>query len=556
MRTPGTLAAAMAALLGGCPAAPSAIEAAQQHDEAEVSLQGEDVLTRFVARDGWLVSDVLPAPEGATRVGVLLMLADAGDMPAIEARGIGDRGAVGPWLAVAATFSEGVNHVALAELGDAWLAAQLRVRPDDASRVDWLTWNAVTPADPEIAFVEPSEDDLQTERARSTIAHPNLRTREQWGARPTRCRSRDADKHRMAIHYTVTPSDGDVAARLRGIQRYHMDTRGWCDVGYHFLVSTDGTIWEGRPLELLGAHVGSHNSGNVGIAFVGCFHGSGCERWGPVHPPEGMIRVGGELVGLLARTYDIPLDAASVKGHREHRGAYTSCPGDHLLARLPDLRAIAASSADPPPPGEPPIPEDPPPPETPASCEALACGECAATAGCSPCASRGGCVDDGAACAWDGAIGGSTCAASYWPCGTARCWDPTAALGRCGTWSKDEDFSSGRYGVHRYALRLEPGGPVDLSLTRTGGAFTPAMIVTDRAGALVWAGDDMSLHPTVSVEASESGRAGGAASVTLTASSRIDLRVHVTDWGVVDAGLSPRVARDARYRLQVAQRCR
>ncbi len=43
------------------------------------------------------------------------------------------------------------------------------------------------------------------------------------------------------------------------------------DVGYHFLISPTGTVYEGRSLFWEGAHVSGSNSGNIGIAFLGDF---------------------------------------------------------------------------------------------------------------------------------------------------------------------------------------------------------------------------------------------------------------------------------------------
>ena len=43
------------------------------------------------------------------------------------------------------------------------------------------------------------------------------------------------------------------------------------DVGYDFLISGDGTIYEGRSLDYKGAHLFGYNQGNIGIAFLGDF---------------------------------------------------------------------------------------------------------------------------------------------------------------------------------------------------------------------------------------------------------------------------------------------
>jgi hypothetical protein len=216
-------------------------------------------------------------------------------------------------------------------------AAQLRVAIGAVDAVRHLSWSAVIPAlEDEGASDEPYG--TEREALRAELRGLGIVTREEWGARATRCSSTDG-KTKMAIHYTVTPSD-NPAAQVRAIQRYHMDTKGWCDIGYHFLVGADGSLYEGRPLQLVGAHVGGHNTGNIGVSFIGCFHPSGCSGMGPTTPQAAMIDAGGRLLGALSRLYGIPLSREAVKGHREYPGTSTNCPGDYLYARIDDLLAI------------------------------------------------------------------------------------------------------------------------------------------------------------------------------------------------------------------------
>ena len=33
---------------------------------------------------------------------------------------------------------------------------------------------------------------------------------------------------------------------LRGIQSFHQNTNGWCDIAYNFIVDRFGRIWEAR----------------------------------------------------------------------------------------------------------------------------------------------------------------------------------------------------------------------------------------------------------------------------------------------------------------------
>ncbi|KAH9512608.1 Peptidoglycan-recognition protein SC1a [Bulinus truncatus] len=53
----------------------------------------------------------------------------------------------------------------------------------------------------------------------------------------------------MFIHHAESSecfSQSTCAAEVRGFQNFHMDTRGWNDIGYSFLVGGDGSVFEGR----------------------------------------------------------------------------------------------------------------------------------------------------------------------------------------------------------------------------------------------------------------------------------------------------------------------
>ncbi|HJL19916.1 MAG TPA: N-acetylmuramoyl-L-alanine amidase [Sandaracinaceae bacterium LLY-WYZ-13_1] len=346
--------ASLVLLLAGCTAQLGTGEEGLAHGRQEMRVTVAQLQEGWRADGDWLVSPPLMAPEGASRVGVLLGLDAAGDLPALEARQLRGGAPVGDWVPVEATWSEEDHHVGVAELGAVVDGAQLRIAAEAVDRVRQLRWNAVVP-DEGIPMAPAGDGDLgaRREALRSELSGLGIVTREAWGARATRCTSRNATKTRMAVHYTVTPS-ANPERQVRGIQRYHMDSRGWCDVGYHFLVGIDGTVYEGRPLHLLGAHVGGHNTNNIGVSFVGCFHPTCDASWGPRRPPEAMIEAGGRLLGALGDLYGIALDGSHVRGHRDHSGASTSCPGDYLHARIDDMLSIAraggGSSPTPPPP--------------------------------------------------------------------------------------------------------------------------------------------------------------------------------------------------------------
>lgn len=340
MRRISIMGAALALSAAGCvnQFGTSELEHGHEHYEMTVSF---DELAAWEQDGDWLVSPVLETPSGATRVGALLTLVAAGELPQMQARALEGGEPAGDWVTLERSWSEEDHHVGLAELGTYADAAQVRVLVSDAPSIQIMRWSAVVPdlPEPETGAEPDAELGLATEPLRRELTGLGIVTRSAWGARPTRCSSNDSRKTRMAIHHTVT-SSVDPARQLRGIQNFHMNTRGWCDVGYHFLIGTNGTIYEGRPLHLLGTHVGNNNSGNIGISYIGCFHSSGCSGLGSTTPTDAMIRSGGRLVGTLSRLYGIPVDSSRVRGHRDHPGQSTSCPGNHVHSRLGTIRSI------------------------------------------------------------------------------------------------------------------------------------------------------------------------------------------------------------------------
>ena len=235
-------------LLVGCAATPVNHEELDAHPHGELSLAGEQIPSTFSREGEFLVSPVLGEDGGITRVGSLVGLrGDAMTGPALEARWVDAQGEKGDWRPLHATWSEPGQTVWILDFSRPVLGAQLRLPVDETADIQWMLLNATLPADPSLAYEDDAEHPELFEY-RSLPEIEGLVTRERWRARPTRCSSQNRAKRRMAVHYTVTPSGGDLAARVRGIQRYHMDNLGWCDIGYHFLVGVDGSIFEGRPL--------------------------------------------------------------------------------------------------------------------------------------------------------------------------------------------------------------------------------------------------------------------------------------------------------------------
>jgi hypothetical protein len=332
-----------------------------QGDDAPEAFVGQSrLLEVFSEEDGWLVSPVLQAPSLASRVAVWLSTsADASELAVrIEARGWNERGEPGAWHSVDITWHEGVQRVGRADLGALVDAIEVRVPVSQAERIAGLVYSAVIPEahelarDVEVSAIEGS--------AAGTSVHAldisGVQPRSAWNARASAGCSSNTNKDWITVHHSVSAlqANGSLAnhaAAVRGIQAYHMDGRGYCDMGYHFAATADGTVWEGREARFLGAHTGSHNTNNAGIVFIGCFHPtSDCNGLGGTQPTQAQLDGGGAAIGRIAQHYGITINTSNVIGHRDNPDQTTSCPGDDLHDLLPTLRSIAQGGGAPPPP--------------------------------------------------------------------------------------------------------------------------------------------------------------------------------------------------------------
>ncbi|MFD0774287.1 N-acetylmuramoyl-L-alanine amidase [Streptomonospora algeriensis] len=144
------------------------------------------------------------------------------------------------------------------------------------------------------------------------MSQTHLRERSEWGARAPRSREHvpwDA-RTEFVVHHSAEPAMRTV----RSIQDFHMDDRGWSDIGYNLLVDDAGNAYEGRGWQVLGAHAIGHNTSGVGVCYIG--------QDSPTPAAKAAIRA---LYDEANQRAGRRLEA---KGHRDVNE--TSCPGDHL----------------------------------------------------------------------------------------------------------------------------------------------------------------------------------------------------------------------------------
>ena len=205
--------------------------------------------------------------------------------------------------------------------------------------------------------------------AEAEQAQPTIYTRAQWGA-DERLRLNACPKGpdysstiKMGfIHHTDGPNGytaAQVPSILRSIYAYHVESNGWCDVGYNFLVDRFGRIWEGRyggiTKAVIGAHTGGFNANSFGVSMIGTFTSvspsaallSGVEHvfaWklGMYYrdPTATTTLVAGSFAGSrYAKGTTVTFN--TISGHRD--ADTTTCPGSAGYAKLPEVRTAVKS---------------------------------------------------------------------------------------------------------------------------------------------------------------------------------------------------------------------
>jgi hypothetical protein len=158
-----------------------------------------------------------------------------------------------------------------------------------------------------------------------------VRSRESWGAAPPDSELRAHEIGSIILHHTVTSlPDSTVDERMRMWQEYHQ-ALGFGDLAYHFVVGSDGRIYEGRDLRYAGATRTAYDpTGHLLVALDGMFD----ELWDSPDDDDDLPDGADELtdaqlhalIDLLAwASVEYGVDPSDITGHRDH--AATACPG-------------------------------------------------------------------------------------------------------------------------------------------------------------------------------------------------------------------------------------
>ncbi|WP_435850189.1 N-acetylmuramoyl-L-alanine amidase [Streptomyces uncialis] len=204
----------------------------------------------------------------------------------------------------------------------------------------------------------------------STAPKPPITSRVGWQADESLSNEGpeyNPDVKAVFVHHTAQTSNYscvDSPKIMRGLHTYHVQSEGWKDLGYNFVVDKCGTVFEGRKggtdLPVLGAHTYGFNRESAGIAVIGSYDTAAAPsaaltsvarvaawKLGQYKAdPTGTVKLkaganGGNFKGVKftsgsSYTFD------RISGHRD--GFNTICPGGQLYGQLPTIRSYAGGT--------------------------------------------------------------------------------------------------------------------------------------------------------------------------------------------------------------------
>lgn len=117
--------------------------------------------------------------------------------------------------------------------------------------------------------------------------------------------------------FVVHHSAGPAGQSPRAIQNFHMDNRGFLDIGYNFMIrGTTGDIYEGRGWYAVGAHATGANRDSIGVCIIGT---------DLIEPPAKVA-----LRDLYREACKLAGRTLMIRGHRDIDA--TICPGPRIYA--------------------------------------------------------------------------------------------------------------------------------------------------------------------------------------------------------------------------------
>ena len=157
--------------------------------------------------------------------------------------------------------------------------------------------------------------------------------------------------HVIVHHSAANTTSSDFAAVVRSYWDFHVNSNGWDDVGYNWLIDPNGVIYEGRGSGLQGAHFSCINGNTTGICMIGNYE-TATPTAEAISALENFIawEVCDKSIDPVGMDVHAPSTTAihNISGHLDGNNLPNSCggtvcPGANLYPLLADIRTAVAA---------------------------------------------------------------------------------------------------------------------------------------------------------------------------------------------------------------------
>ncbi|MCX7744636.1 MAG: N-acetylmuramoyl-L-alanine amidase [Flavobacteriales bacterium] len=205
---------------------------------------------------------------------------------------------------------------------------------------------------------------IEIGNARSCPPFPQIIPRSSWCGGAAPCSSVNAgytvtniNATHIVIHHGASPNTyTDAVAVVRSYWNYHVNSLGWVDIGYNYLIDKYGNFYQGRHnpnlpnTDVRGAHAGNANSTSIGINFLGNLDVS-------IATPQQLDKLHRVMAWWFVHKSLDPLEIAGMQtqayGYQQQpRITYhnaignTTCPGTDMISRMPNIRLATKAIID------------------------------------------------------------------------------------------------------------------------------------------------------------------------------------------------------------------
>lgn len=125
---------------------------------------------------------------------------------------------------------------------------------------------------------------------------------------------------------TIHHSESGIKTDPSSFAEYHVNTKKWPAIGYHFCINSEGVIMQTNKLSTISYHNGINNSVAVGICLIG--------KYDSEEPSKNMLK---SLYFLISYLKGECKNIKYLTAHKEYANT-TDCCGQNLLSKMESFR--------------------------------------------------------------------------------------------------------------------------------------------------------------------------------------------------------------------------